>query len=443
MARIALTGTRLRARRIDLGLRQADLARSAGISASYLNLIEHNRRRIGGKLLGALSVALSVDPASLTEGADSELLQNLNEITGAQQSRPSTRGGQPPESPEEFAGRFPGWAAQVTAQHRRIGALEATVANLTDRMTHDLHLSTALHDILSSVTAIRSTSTILTGDQRPDPVWQARFQRNIHEESARLAEASQALAGYLEEASDARSGTATPQEELEVWLAARDWHVVELEAPGAPDIDTLVADPVFRATGARRVARHWLSRSHEDAYALPLQEITSHLSEAWPDPGALAQQHNLPLALVLRRLAALPVDVAPGPAGLLIADGAGALTFRRPLDGFPLPRIGAGCPLWPLFEALQRPGQPIKAVVELPGPLARRFQTYAAVEVLRPGTFTQPPVVEAVMLILPLDGAGLSPARPVGSACRVCPRENCPARREPSVLEVAAGAISF
>ena len=118
---------------------------------------------------------------------------------------------------------------------------------------------------------------------------------------------------------------------------------------------------------------------HEDAYALPLQEITSHLSEAWPDPGALAQQHNLPLALVLRRLAALPVDVAPGPAGLLIADGAGALTFRRPLDGFPLPRIGAGCPLWPLFEALQRPGQPIKAVVELPGPLARRFQTYAAV----------------------------------------------------------------
>ena len=234
MARIALTGTRLRARRIDLGLRQADLARSAGISASYLNLIEHNRRRIGGKLLGALSVALSVDPASLTEGADSELLQNLNEITGAQQSRPSTRGGQPPESPEEFAGRFPGWAAQVTAQHRRIGALEATVANLTDRMTHDLHLSTALHDILSSVTAIRSTSTILTGDQRPDPVWQARFQRNIHEESARLAEASQALAGYLEEASDARSGTATPQEELEVWLAARDWACGRIGSTGGP-----------------------------------------------------------------------------------------------------------------------------------------------------------------------------------------------------------------
>ena len=44
-----LTGGRIRERRIALGLRQAELAPRAGISASYLNLIEHNRRRIGGK----------------------------------------------------------------------------------------------------------------------------------------------------------------------------------------------------------------------------------------------------------------------------------------------------------------------------------------------------------------------------------------------------------
>ncbi|MDP1576045.1 MAG: helix-turn-helix transcriptional regulator, partial [Cypionkella sp.] len=41
----ALTGTRLRERRVALGQRQADLAETVGISASYLNLIEHNRRR--------------------------------------------------------------------------------------------------------------------------------------------------------------------------------------------------------------------------------------------------------------------------------------------------------------------------------------------------------------------------------------------------------------
>ena len=42
----ALTGSRLRGRRVALGMRQADLAALVGLSASYLNLIEHNRRRI-------------------------------------------------------------------------------------------------------------------------------------------------------------------------------------------------------------------------------------------------------------------------------------------------------------------------------------------------------------------------------------------------------------
>ena len=47
----ALTGSRVRERRLALGMRQADLARDAGISASYLNLIEHNRRRVAGDVL--------------------------------------------------------------------------------------------------------------------------------------------------------------------------------------------------------------------------------------------------------------------------------------------------------------------------------------------------------------------------------------------------------
>ena len=46
--RTQLTGNRIRERRLVLGMKQADLAEAVGISASYLNLIEHNRRRIGG-----------------------------------------------------------------------------------------------------------------------------------------------------------------------------------------------------------------------------------------------------------------------------------------------------------------------------------------------------------------------------------------------------------
>ncbi|MGE4327504.1 MAG: short-chain fatty acyl-CoA regulator family protein, partial [Pseudodonghicola sp.] len=32
--------------------------------------------------------------------------------------------------------------------------------------------------------------------------------------------------------------------------------------------------------------------------------------------------------------------------------------------------------------------------------------------------------------------SGATQAQPVGSSCRVCPREDCEARREPSILSV-------
>ncbi|MGD8420382.1 MAG: helix-turn-helix transcriptional regulator, partial [Gammaproteobacteria bacterium] len=46
-----ILGPRIRERRRELGVTQADMARQVEISASYLNLIEHNKRDIGGALL--------------------------------------------------------------------------------------------------------------------------------------------------------------------------------------------------------------------------------------------------------------------------------------------------------------------------------------------------------------------------------------------------------
>lgn len=73
MVRSALTGTRVRERRQRIGLKQADLARAVGVSPAYLNLIEHNRRRVGADLLVSLANALGVGEAALAEGADSAL----------------------------------------------------------------------------------------------------------------------------------------------------------------------------------------------------------------------------------------------------------------------------------------------------------------------------------------------------------------------------------
>ena len=129
MARDTLTGSRIRERRIMGGLKQADLARRAGISASYLNLIEHNRRRIGGKLLLDIAEALDVEPAMLAEGAEATLIAGLREAASDLPQLDVEL-----DRIDEFAGRFPGWAELLAERHKRVMALERTVAALTDRL---------------------------------------------------------------------------------------------------------------------------------------------------------------------------------------------------------------------------------------------------------------------------------------------------------------------
>lgn len=93
MPMTALTGSRVRERRLQLGLRQADLARAAGISASYLNLIEHNRRRIGDEVLARLARALKVEAQTLLAGAEGVLVEDLRAAAAsAGDDQPSSTG---------------------------------------------------------------------------------------------------------------------------------------------------------------------------------------------------------------------------------------------------------------------------------------------------------------------------------------------------------------
>jgi len=183
-----LTGTRVRKRRLDLGLRQADLAAQLGISASYLNLIEHNRRRISSKLLQGLSAALHVAASLLEDGTAEAVLEPLKEAAAAFPNAAVEEG-----RAEDLVAGFPDWAALIAAQHARIAQLEARGRALSDRLAHDTQIAHSLHEVISTATAIRSTATILAETPDLDSDWQARFHGNIDVDSARLAESSQAL----------------------------------------------------------------------------------------------------------------------------------------------------------------------------------------------------------------------------------------------------------
>ncbi|MGY6696968.1 MAG: helix-turn-helix domain-containing protein [Roseinatronobacter sp.] len=436
MPRTALTGTRIRARRNLRGLRQAELARAVGVSPSYLNLIEHNRRKVGVELLGALAQALGVSADALAENGDARLVEGARAAAMRCDADLVDL-----ERIDEFTGRFPGWAKVLSETQARVERLERVVEQLNDRMTHDPYLGTALHEIISAVTSVQSTASILNDPGEIDPGWQARFHRNILQDSARLAEGAVALVNYLDAAKSDEAGLAAPQEEVEAWLEARDFRLPELEEARI-DTDAMVAGQVELSSDAsRQLAAQWIVRFHADAQAVPYPDLLSALATHGLAPELLAEKLAVPFDLILRRIALLPhsdlADCGVPPVGLVICDNSGTLMFRRGLDGFALPRFGGGCPLWPLYQALQRPHVPLRASLTTSGRLGRRFQSFAYAAFEGALGFDRPTVLRASMLLVAQgeeQGAEVGLPRKVGASCRTCAHLDCDARREPSIL---------
>ncbi|MGB0959104.1 MAG: helix-turn-helix domain-containing protein [Halocynthiibacter sp.] len=427
MSRTSLTGSRIRERRMVLGLRQAELARIAGISAAYLNLIEHNRRRIGGKLLLDIARILDVEPAHLSEGAEMALVSSLEIAAAGREADVET------QHINEFVGRFPGWARFLSELHGRGETLTQTVEVLTDRLAHDPQLSSSLHEMLSSVTSIRSTSSILARSDDIDPNWQARFQKNLFEDAVRLAESSQALVAYLDSATDMGEITLTPQEEIGAYLEAVGHHIPALENG---DMETARADVAHLGQDARGLLDQFFTTYLEDVKRLPLSQFQEAAATLSYQPDLLAEMFSVSLPAVFRRLASLPFEDPTQRIGLVVADGAGAISYRKPIDGFAIPRIGAACALWPLFHALSVPSQLMQHWVSQMSRDALDIACFSYAHPKGKPALNAPRILESHMLLVPqlLLPERAGPRFDMGSTCRICPKRQCDARREPSVL---------
>lgn len=428
MAIDTLVGSRIRERRVLAGLRQAELAKAVGISASYLNLIEHNKRKIGGKLLMDIAQELDVDLSLLSEGAEATLVAVLR---NAAADRPEAD----PEIDriDEFAGRFPGWAQVIAENHETIQKLRHTVETLSDRMAHDPYLATSMHEVLSMVTAIHSTATILHENREIEPEWRARFVRNINEDSLRLSESAQSLVQFLDSGIDHTDQKASPQQEIERFFDANGYHFPDLEGvAGSPELLVQEAQQLQSASSQQQ-AELLLRQYAQDAKRVPLDPLSKAVAANGIQPAMLANIFDVSTATILRRLAVLPKDVVGKSLGLVVCDAAGTLIFRREVRGFGAPKFSAACAKWPLFEALARPMQPLRRVVEVPGRDQEQFECFAVSEPITAPSFDNPPLYHAHMLVVPSDQKQPAPLE-IGTSCRICPRQNCTGRHTPSIL---------
>jgi predicted transcriptional regulator/transcriptional regulator with XRE-family HTH domain len=430
----SLVGSRIKERREALGMKQAVAARSAGISPSYLNLIEHNRRRIGGKVLLNIAAVLDVAPSSLTEGAETDLVQSLQKAASIASSEVELA------RVEEMVGRFPGWSRHLAALQNNCTKLERDLERLNDRLTHDPFLSESLHDILSNVTAIHATAGILKDVPDIDADQQLKFLSNLHSESQRLSNTSQSLVTYFDRKPETLNAPSTPLDEFESFLSVNNFFFGDVETDNTDAIELIVDGAAELASNASKTLAHkFLEQYRQDAKILPrdaFQEMAAQLHFA---PDKLADHFECILPSVFRRLAFLPPQASGSDReiefGLITCDISGAVTLRKPLTGFSLPRYGAACPIWPLYQSIVQPGVPIKVILNTPDEV--NFLSYGLCQRIGIGGFGAPQQLEASMLITLAQPGDTGQIVPVGLNCRICSRQNCASRREPSVIETA------
>ena len=223
--RRSVIGSRIRDRRRSLRMTQAALASRVGISASYLNLIEANKRSIGGALLKRIGDALEMPLESLDGAVERRLLDELDEIAGAPMLASLALAG----SASDLAARHGAWAHALVFLHRAWRDRDQAVNALSNRLSQDPFLGDAVHRMLTRVASIRSAAEILgaTDDLRPDE--KRRFAQIASDESERLSDVAHALAAFFDkDVSDAHPRT--PIEEVDDFLLDRGNHFPELES---------------------------------------------------------------------------------------------------------------------------------------------------------------------------------------------------------------------
>ena len=222
-------GLRISSRRRALGISQAALARLVGISASYLNLIERNKRSVGGSLLLRLAGELKVEIGELSGEAEHRLIADVDEALADPVLRLADLGMMPAR---DLVAQQPAAAVAIARLHRAYLAAQANANDYADRLRTDPLLAQLLHRILSGITAVRSSAEILEEVPDLDEGERQRFVSSITRETRGLTDVARSIIGQFEVEAKGRR-TLSPIRELDDLIFERDNYFPELEAVAA------------------------------------------------------------------------------------------------------------------------------------------------------------------------------------------------------------------
>lgn len=435
-------GGRIGRLRRQRAISQADLAAAIGISGSYLNLIEHNRRKITVPLLLRIAGYFGVEPGELADSDEGRLVGELMEMFGDNVFADSDVTN---VEVRDLAHANPVAARAMLTLYGRFRAGSGAVPSGSLEDPEPFHLATdRISDFLQEhgnhFPALEAAAERIRADidsTSDDFAYGLRtYLFNVFGTEVNLASLPHGIARTYDRARNRLLVSDLLPLDSATFLIA---HQLGQMAAGS-ETDELVAE--LPEGDAPVLGRNVLTAYFAAALIMPYGPFYRACRDTRYDIERLGRRFGASFEQVAHRMTTLQRPGALGiPMHLVRTDIAGNISKRFSLSGIHIPRHSGACPRWNVYTAFLNPERINIQISQMPD--GERY--FCIARTVSKGDYRHNAplrhfsiglgcsILHAKEMIYS-DGIDLNnPGQivPVGTGCRICPRMECSQRAHP------------
>lgn len=371
-------GARLRRLREERQLSQLALAKTLGLSPSYVNQLENDQRPLTVPVLLKLNSEFDLDVQFFASDSDARLVADVHQAL----AETSESGDVSLAELDELVARMPAVGRTLVTLHRRLHAatdqLDQFSAQLSgetqtgsarvpmpyeevrdffyDRRNHIARLDDAAEQMFT-----RNDLTIGALDLQL-----ARLMRDRHGVTVRIRTDEPDQLGP-KRFYNAGESTLTLARRLSAGQRAFQIAMQLAFLTQAETIDSIVAEDGSLTAESAALARIGLAHYFAGALILPYSQFLESAESLRYDIDLLSLKFEVGFETICHRLSTLQRHRQRGvPFFFVRTDRAGNISKRQSATAFHFSRVGGSCPLWVVHEAFANPGRIHTQVAKMP-----------------------------------------------------------------------------
>ncbi|HHH12084.1 MAG TPA: XRE family transcriptional regulator, partial [Sorangium sp.] len=449
-------------------LTQAQLAQALGISGSYLNLIENNRRPLTANMLLKLAKYFELDLGSFANTEDARLMGELREAFSDPlfgHNRPAS------EELQELVAAAPQLAQAVLKLYANYRSATASATTLSEQLsteaggaivasnpTEEVNDLLQQHDNFFETIERAAEELWVQAELCPEDVYGrlSRYLATKHDIEVVIAQAAQhqAMRRYDPARRVITISELLPPRTRRFQLAHQVGLILYREV-----LDGVKPKRAFSSPAARALWRVVLANYFAAAVLMPYGPFLRAAEDHRYDFELLAHRYRCSFEQICHRLTTLRRRGQEGiPLHFIRIDIAGNISKRFSASGIRMPRFSGACPRWNVHAAFLTPGMFRTQLSRMPD--GHLYFCIARTIRRETGGYHRPHTVHSIGIgcevshahrLVYADGFDLSnraAAIPVGVTCRTCDQGDCqqrvfPAMQHPLSIDENVRGMSF